>query len=61
MDYKMCQPTYNVIKYINNSNYVIRWRSKEVYNTKLLPIKNDSLLNMKYLNEKYYYNLIIVL
>ena len=47
------QPTYNAIKYLNNSSeYIITWRSKGVYNAKLIPIKNDSLPTIKYLNKK---------
>ena len=42
------QPTYNVIKYLNTSTEcIISWRSKGVYNTKLIPIKNNSLPNIK--------------
>ena len=38
------QPTYNVIRYLNTSTeYIISWRSKGVYNTKLNPIKKDYL------------------
>ena len=47
------QPTYNAIKYLNNSSeYIITWRSKGVYNAKLIPIKNHSLPTIKYLNKK---------
>ena len=46
-------PTFSMIKYLNNSNeYIISWRSKGVCNTKLIPIKNDSLPNIKYFNKK---------
>ena len=47
------QPSYNVIKYLNTSTkYITNWRSKGVYNTKLIPIKNDSLPNIKYFKYK---------
>ena len=47
------QPTYNVIKYLNTSTeYITSWRSKGVYNAKLIPIKNHSLPNIKYFNKK---------
>ena len=47
------QPTYNVIKYLNSSTeYITSWRSKGVYNTKHILIKNDSLPNIKDPNKK---------
>ena len=49
------QPTFSVIKYLNTSTeYIISWKSKGVYNTKFIPIKNDSLSNIKYFNKKYH-------
>ena len=45
------QATFNVVKYLNTSTeYIISWKSKGVYNTKLIPIKNDSLPKIKYFN-----------
>ena len=47
------QPTYNVIKYLNSSTeYITSWRSKGVYNTKHILIKNDSLPNIRDPNKK---------
>ena len=47
------QSTYNVIKYLNTSTeYTTSWRSKGVYNTKLIAIKNDYLPNIKYFKYK---------
>ena len=47
------QPTFSVTKYLNTSTeYIISWRSKGIYNTKLIPIKNNSLPNIKYFNKK---------
>ena len=47
------QATYYMIKHPNTSTeYVNGWRSKGLYNTKLIPIKNDSLPKIKYFNKK---------
>ena len=46
-------PTYDGIKYLNTSTeYIFTWRSKGVSKTKLTPIKNDSLPNIKYFIKK---------
>ena len=42
-----------MIKYYNTrTGYIIIWRSKGVYNTKLIPIKNDYFPNIKYFEHK---------
>ena len=47
------QSTFSMIKYHNiRAEYIISWRSKGVYITKLVPIKNDSLPNTKFFGEK---------
>ena len=47
------QPTFSMIKYHNTrTEYIISCRSKGVYITKLIPIKNDYLPNIKYIGEK---------
>ena len=44
---------FRVIKYYNTrTGYIIIWRSKGVYNTKLIPIKNDYFPNIKYFEHK---------
>ena len=46
------QPTYNMIKYLNtNTESILSWKSKGVYNTRLIPIKNDSLPNIEHLKK----------
>ena len=43
------QPTFNTIKCKNTSTeYVITWKSKRVYNSKLTAINNDFAPNIKY-------------
>ena len=43
------QPTFSTIKYQDiNTEDVIGWKSKEVYVTDLVPIKIDSLPDIKY-------------
>ena len=43
------QPTFNTIKCKNTSTeYVITWKSKRVYNSKLVAINNDFAPNIKY-------------
>ena len=47
------QPTFNTIKDNNTrSEYVISWRSKGLYTTKLPPVNNDLLPNKVYFNRK---------
>ena len=47
------QRTYKMIKYLNtNTESILSWKSKGVYNTRLIPIKNDSLPNIEYFNKK---------
>ena len=42
-----------MIKYLNtNTESILGWKSKGVYNTRLIPIKNDSLPNIEYLKKK---------
>ena len=42
------QPTFSAMKYQNtNTKYVIGWKSKWVYVTDLVPIKSNSLTNIK--------------
>ena len=42
------QPRFSTMKYQDtNTRYVIGWKSKGVYVTDLVPIKNNSLPNMK--------------
>ena len=56
------QTTFNVIKYLNASTeYITSWRSKGVYNTKIILIRNDSLPKKNILIKEYYYNLVILL
>ena len=56
------QPTINSIKYKNRSTeYVISWKSKGVYNSKLIALNSDFLPNMKYFNKKQEYSLLILL
>ena len=44
---------FRVIKYYNTrTGYIIIWRSKGVYTTKLIPIKNDYFPNIKYFEHK---------
>ena len=43
------QPTFYPIKYKNTSiEYVISWKSKGVYNSKLVALNTDFLSNIKY-------------
>ena len=47
------QPTLSMIKYHNTrTEDIISCRSKGVYITKLIPVKNDYLSNIKYIGEK---------
>ena len=42
------QPTFSAMKYQNtNTKYLIGWKSKGVYVTDLVPIKSNSLTNIK--------------
>ena len=51
------QPIFNTIKYKNiSTEYVISWKSKGVYNSKLIALNSDFLPNIKYLKEGLQFN-----
>ena len=55
------QPTFNTIKHKNMSTeFLICWKSKGVYNSKVIALNSDFLPNIEYL-KKLGYNLIILL
>ena len=58
MDLKICffinQPTLNMLelKEDKSNEYVIGWKSKGVYNSKLIALHGDILPNIKYFRKK---------
>ena len=48
------QPVFSMLEYKEKlgTEYITSWKSKGVYNTKLIPIKNYSLPNIKYFKYK---------
>ena len=47
------QSKFSTINFYNTrTEYVISWRSKGLYTINIVPINNDLLLNMKYVNKR---------
>ena len=47
------QPTFNTLKYKNmSSEYIISWKSKGVYNSKLTELNSNFLLTLSILRKK---------
>ena len=48
------QPTFSVLEYKEElgTEYITSWKSKRLYNSKLIAFNDDSLPNLKYFNKK---------